>query len=300
MNDLLGLVSKTFNLPATDGTLLGNPSVSLDKAGTTDDMMPDGSMVIRGLVGRPFSIDNISISAVNPDPSSVSPTAFNANLGFTQVQTACDPIIHSTSIVVYDKIGEAHTITTTFICKIGGVWQWEITTNSGEEILHGNSGLLTFGQDGSPASVTFTDNTTQFSFKVLVGCDSMKDSNCVSGLYDTVSLKPDFGSPGSFTGLTQFRSDVSAQAKEQDGYPSGVFSSFSIDETGMIIVSFTNGVNLDMFRIPLAFFINPSGLDKMGNYYKESSRSGPAVIKLLPAPDTTKIMPGALELSPTD
>ena len=68
-------------------------------------------------------------------------------------------------------------------------------TTRGETVVGGNTGKITFGQDGSPSSFTFDDGSTQFRF------DPMNGSN-------EVDVNLNVGSPGSFTGITQFAFNV--------------------------------------------------------------------------------------------
>ena len=286
LGDMLRLIQQAFNLPQTDGTVYDNPSVSINDHNTDDDRIPDGAVVIRGQREQAFAITSLSISASNSNNNAPSPARFNANMAFTELQTARDTGIHSTSIVVYDQSGDAHTLTTTFTHSgMPNEWLWEITTEGGEQILSGNRGRITFGQDGSPSSFTFDDNTTGFRF------DPMNGSNIVS-------INLDVGTPGSFRGITQFRSPSTTVAREQDGYPMGKLQEISIDETGEISGVYSNGVSKSIARIYVAEFNNPAGLLKMGDsMYGVSNNSGEGVMLRPGVGSTTKIKPGALEMS---
>lgn len=284
--DLVDAVRNGFSLPQTDATPYRNPSVSINTADTDDDLIPDGSLVIRGQPQTAFALTGLSISATNSDNDPISPTRFNANTGFTEIQQARDTTQHSTSIVVYDESGDAHTMTTTFTHSgRPNEWLWEISTNGGEEILGGNRGRLFFGQDGSPSAFTFDDNATGFRF------DPMNGSN-------VVSVNLDVGSPGSFAGITQFRAPSTTAARDQDGYPMGKLQEISIDEYGEIAGIYTNGVNKSIARIYLAEFNNPAGLLKVGDsMYAKSNNSGEGVMLRAGVGTSTKIKPGALEMS---
>lgn len=286
VNDLLAAIQTAFKLPETDGTLYNNPSVSINNANTEDDMIPDGAIVIRGQPETTFGITSVSISADDSNNSTPSPTRFNANLNFTDLQTARDTGTQSTSIVVYDESGDAHTITTTFTHSGNpNEWLWQISTDGGEQIMGGNRGRITFGQDGSPSSFTFDDNSTTFRF------DPMNGSN-------VVSLDLNVGTPGSFKGVTQFRSPSTTAAREQDGYPMGKLQEISIDENGEISGVYTNGINKSIARIYVAEFNNPSGLLKEGDsMYAVSNNSGGPVMLRPGVGSTTVIKPGALEMS---
>ena len=286
LQDLLDTIQNAFNLPQYDGTPQNNLSVSVQPANSLDARIPIGSIVIRGQRERAFALENISISANNQNVNNVTPARFNANMGTTEIQAARNTGQQSTSIVVYDESGDAHTMTTTFTHSgTPGVWLWQITMEGGEAILGGNTGRITFGQDGSPSSFTFDDMSTQFSF------DPMNGSN-------VVSIRLNVGSPGSFNGITQFRAPSTTAAREQDGYPMGKLQEISIDEYGEIKGLYTNGVSKSIARIYLAEFNNPAGLLKRGDsMFAVSNNSGEAVMLRPGVGTSTMIKPGALEMS---
>jgi flagellar hook protein FlgE len=289
LGTLLTEVRAAFNLPERDGTLQNNLSVEMDDPNTDDNRIPDGSIVVRGQPEENFAITNVSITATNRNNNNVSPTRFNANSLMTEIQAARDTGVHSTSIVVYDESGDAHTMTTTFTHSgTPGEWLWEITMESGESIVGGNTGHITFGQDGSPSSFTFSDGSTSFRF------DPMNGSN-------EVEVRLDVGSPGSFSGITQFRSPSTTAAREQNGYAMGKLQEISIDEFGEITGLFTNGANRSIAQIYVADFNNPAGLLKVGDsMYAKSNNSGEAVMLRPNIGSSTKIKPGALEMSNVD
>ena len=286
LQDVLNTIQSAFNLPINDGTPQNNLSVSMDAADTADDRMPDGSIVMRGQKELAFALENISIAANNSNNNAVSPARFNANLSTTELQAARNTGQQSTSIVVYDESGDAHTLTTTFTHSgTPGIWLWQITTNAGETVLGGNTGRITFGQDGSPSSFTFDDGSTQFRF------DPMNGSN-------EVDVDLNVGHPGSFLGITQFRSTSTTAARSQDGYPMGKLQEISVDEYGEIKGLYTNGVSKSIAKIYVADFNNPAGLLKTNDsMFAISNNSGEAVMQQPGVGTPTKIKPGALEMS---
>jgi len=286
LQDLIDAIQEAFGLPATDGTVYDLPSVSMNGADTNNDRLPDGSIVIRGQPEMAFALSNFSVIAKNNDLDATAPTRFNANMASTEIQAARDTGMHSTSIVVYDESGDAHTMITTFIHSgIPGEWLWEITTEGGEQILGGNTGRITFGQDGSPSAWTFDDNSTMFQF------DPMNGSN-------EVAIQLDVGSPGSFRGITQFRSPSTTAAREQDGYPMGKLQEIAIDEYGDVTGSYTHGISKSIARIFVAEFNNPAGLTKLGDsMFAVSNNSGEAVMHQPGVGSSSTLKAGALEMS---
>jgi flagellar hook protein FlgE len=81
----------------------------------------------------------------------------------------------------------------------------------------------------------------------------------------------------------------------------GYLQNISIDPTGTITGSFTNGVTLTLGQIVLADFNNPSGLLRVGdNMYALSANSGEAVLNFSGAGSQSQITSGALEMSNVD
>ncbi len=287
LQDLLDEIRGAYGLPLTDGTTQNNLSISINNADTKDDNIPDGSIVFRGQPEMDFALTNVAVIATDPNQANTAtPTRFNANLGFIELRKARDTLKHSTSIVVYDETGDAHTMTTMFTrTKEPGKWLWEVTMEGGETLTAGNSGVITFAQDGSPNSFTSDDQSPTLNF------DPMNGSN-------EVRIDLNVGAPGSFRGITQFRAESTAAAKGQDGYKMGKLRQISINEFGTVAGSFTNGINKDLAQIYLASFNNPGGLMKMGDsMYSPSSNSGSPLLGIPQISSTSSIKPGALELS---
>ncbi len=289
MQQVLTYIQDTLSLPERDGTIANNLSVSLNAVGTDDDLIPEGAIVVRGQPETAFAINNMSALATNASPNTPSPSAFNSNMVVTQLQAARDTGVVDTSIEVYDDSGAAHTLTIRFTHtgqKQPAVWNWEINTNRGEEILQGRTGEITFGPDGSPSSFVFDDGGVS---TVLI--------NPQNGAKN-IELSLDWGAPGSFLGITQFASPSTIAAVQQDGYTSGRLEEIAIDEFGVIQGAFSNGITKALAQILTADFRNPGGLLKKGDsVYQESSNSGNAVLGIPGISSQGKIKPGALELS---
>ena len=99
-----------------------------------------------------------------------------------------------------------------------------------------------------------------------------------------------------FSGLTQFVGNTSA-FPTTDGNAYGILQSISIDSSGVISGTYTNGIIQNEAQIAVAQFVNFSGLQKVGNStYIESNNSGQANIRTVEALGVT-ITPSALEMS---
>ena len=87
------------------------------------------------------------------------------------------------------------------------------------------------------------------------------------------------GMANQVDGVTQFSSQFTTKAVEQDGKTMGYLESFDIDASGTITGVFSNGAREPLARIALANFTNPEGLMKKGsNNFQETNNSGTALV----------------------
>ncbi|MCL2689751.1 MAG: flagellar hook-basal body complex protein [Chitinispirillia bacterium] len=288
LEDLLTEMQNAYNLPPTDGTIYQRPSISIKQAGDGfDETIPLGSIVLRGMPGRAFELEGLSVMAKDNNISDPPPpTAFSTNMQFATVQHARDAEIRRIEGKVYDESGAEHIMVTTFIpLQEPGEWMWEITMTGEQRVLGGNTGKIIFGVNGTPSSFLFDDNTNSFRFDPMNGASQ-------------VDIKIDSGAPGSKEGITQYKSATTTEFKAQDGYPMGKLEEIFIDERGEIAGKYTNGITKAIAQIMVAEFNNPAGLLKTGNsMFAVSPNSGQAVLHQPGVGTPSTIKPGALEMS---
>lgn len=100
---------------------------------------------------------------------------------------------------------------------------------------------------------------------------------------------------------TQYSAPSSTIFQTQDGYASGNLQSVSFERDGTLTVSYSNGRNIQPYRVALATFRNNWGLDKIGNnLYGDTLRSGTATINEPGQAGAGTISPNALEQSNVD
>ena len=209
----------------------------------------------------------------------------------TQVEGS-DGGTHSTSITVYDTLGDTHTVTVSFenisTTDMPNVWQWRASVDDGDIIPStGHTGTVRFDGDGS-LMVFSSDDGQPLTFNPGNGAD-------------VLNVNLNAGTPGEYTGITQLASPSTTVAKYQDGYGMGNLQSISFDEIGKITGQFSNGVSQTLAQLSLAVFNNPAGLNHSGNsLYSESPNSGNPVKGMVGTSVTSRITPGALEMSNVD
>ncbi len=284
MGDILQAIKDTFRLPLNDGTPQNNFSVEIN--GGVGDNIPDGALVVRGIPGLDFSLQNISVRAIDSNGVNPKPTNFKANMSFVELQAARDANIYDTSITVFDESGANHILNMQFIPTVEpGLWDWRISLGGDEIPLSGTQGEIVFDQDGTVASFTFDNNDAEFAFDPNNGSDEVR-------------INLDVGGPGNFQGLTQFRAPTTATITKQDGFTTGELKEISIGEDGVVRGIFSNGVLKPLAQIMVVDFINPGGLVKVNDsVYSESANSGDAVFVSAGNGQRSSIKPGALEIS---
>jgi flagellar hook protein FlgE len=105
----------------------------------------------------------------------------------------------------------------------------------------------------------------------------------------------------NFTNMTEYAGDYTTVAFSQDGYAAGDLQSVSVDPTGTISGSFSNGQNRKLAQLAVATFSNPAGLTKVGNnMFMYSYNSGEPDKGIPGVAGRGVIKPETLEMSNVD
>ncbi|MEZ4388756.1 MAG: flagellar hook-basal body complex protein [Candidatus Krumholzibacteriia bacterium] len=246
-----------------------------------------GHVVVTSEVGLDSAITSINITEVGVDNGTVG-TA----LGFNPTQQARDQQTYSVSTTVYDSLGGEHTINFSFI-KVPGQneWIWEAEMEGGESITTGNSGRMSFNENGAITSFTYDNGAPGIAIE--------PEQNGAEGAAPML-LTVDFGSIGGLNGLTQFEGSGSLKSLA-DGYQAGGLVDFEIDQGGLIVGRFSNDTIRNIGRIALAQFNNSAGLVReANNTYSTSGNSGDAMTVFAGEGSGVTLNPGALETSNVD
>ncbi|MGA2192255.1 MAG: flagellar hook-basal body complex protein [Nitrospirota bacterium] len=149
---------------------------------------------------------------------------------------------------------------------------------------------MPFNSNGALQSVTTTSDAFNFS------------GGAAQGQSISFDFGDDIASGGTgYKGSTQFGSDSATTFQGQDGYAAGSLESVSINSSGTVVGSFTNGQTQNMAVLALANFPNPTGLTKeSGGIYQESTSSGQPLVGQPGKSGLGSINADSLELSNTD
>ncbi len=278
----------------SDGTVTATALSS-----TTPLQLPDTA-------GAPQATSEVEIG-VNL-PANVSATVGGVD-GFDPTDTGSYSA--STSITVYDSLGDSHIVTSYFVKQPnlngGGLNTWGVfltTTDAAGNTVPLNVydgapgapgianssgvsyGILEFDQQGvfqgtTPATGIFTE---PFSF-LNNGADPTQQV-----AFDFANNTP-----------TQFASPFAVSALSQDGFTIGRLTGLNVSDKGVIQASYSNGQTTAVGKVALARFANPQGLLQIGNTsWRESTASGEPIAGEAATSSFGTIQSGALETSNVD
>lgn len=214
--------------------------------------------------------------------------------GYFEMTTVGGEEVKSVNITVYDSQGGAHVLSGAF-ARTGttNTWDMILTSITGDvsNITMDNrriEGIQFDANDGSYNGLTGSDGT---EFVITFGHD----------LANAQTVALNLGTVGQLDGLTQFKGNSTAVARDQNGYEAGRLSSVSINNEGIVIGSFSNGIKKDIATIQVALFQNTSGLESVGSgYFIPSANSGEAIATQALTGGAGTVHGGSLEKSNAD
>ncbi len=183
----------------------------------------------------------------------------------------------STSLTVYDSLGQSH-VATVFFRNVGNL-EWEANLAIDGEVVGGPQSL-TFAADGSLAA---PQDPLQFgAFTPTNGAEPLDIEFDVSR-------------------ATQFGATDSVSALRQDGFASGRLTGIDIDDSGVVFARYTNGQSAPLGQVAVASFANPQGLQQIGdNGWVETFAAGDPILGTAGSGDLGTLQSGGLEASNID
>lgn len=262
-------------------------------------------------------------SSGSPQPTSRVDMDLNLNAG----EAALDPALfdpkdektynYSTSVTVYDSLGESHIMTYYFMkdanppvrppATSANPNEWLVVSavddvlvnmqdSNGADILPGaaaNSAGSGTGNDVSAARMTFSSGGALLD---ILAADDVAPANpnvdvlrtsalgagvLKNGADITQQIEIDFNIDRINAvpdEPTQFASQSEVTSLEQDGLPVGRLTGIDIGPDGLVRATFSNGTSEPIVRIALVRFANEQGLTQQSNTsWQESILSGEAL-----------------------
>ncbi len=189
------------------------------------------------------------------------------------------------TVRIFDSLGAARDINVNFKKQAINQWLVEVRASDNTYVQPVNraTGLVdtVTGDDGYLGSAVLTfnsDGSIQSISGQLATAINIPWDPSVSGA-GTQSIAFDLGvdPSGNATNgaVTQYSSDYNVSFVNQNGAELGQRTGVSVDEDGYVIASFSNGEFRKLYKLPIATFANPNGLQaRSGNVYAQTTDSG--------------------------
>lgn len=227
---------------------------------------------------------NLPASAAVLDPNLFDPVQAST---FTQ----------STSLTVFDSLGESHVVTAYYIKTGANTWgAYYNTTDDAGATLPIDIAGGTVGAGGQLFHTMTFDNSGVFLASVP---DPIITSALDYGNGSNATGTINFNYGGN--GTTQFSSPFTVNVLEQNGFPIGRLTGVEISDTGVIRANFSNGQSTALGKIALARFQNSQGLAQKGNNsWEDTTSSGTPLVGEAVTSSFGQIRSGAIEVSNVD
>lgn len=287
---------------------LGDSASSVSSVGVKVSVNSNGEFQIDNSLGS--NTLNLSITSIHGTAtSSVAPNTLFANtmaaLGGTMTagavstkqSLAINAAVHGSGIDVFDSLGSKHTISFSFRKVSSNTWEWTATAALPADIGGDPYNKNVFkGEGGKPNTITFNEDgsVSNYSPKKL----NVTFNNGSSG---NQNIDLSWGTSGLFDGLSSYDAASATSLIAQDGYTGGDLQDIRIDQNGVLVGSFTNGISYGLAQVSLAKFSNNEGLmSEGGNIYAMSSNSGAPTVGTASTGGRGSITSSALETSNVD
>ena len=224
---------------------------------------------------------NVAITDNLATPTSKASMVMNLNAGDDITPVAAPQTFNfSRAMTVYDSLGGPHNLQLDF--RKTAANQWEVTT-----------GAMTAA--GTPAAAPMT-----IDFDPATGTPTAASSFDLSQIdWGNGSASQDISV--DLSKMTQFAAASSVTNVDQNGSELGRRMGISVSDDGYVTANFSNGETQRLYRVDLATFVNPEGLEeKSGNVYIETETSGGNNIRSAGSNGAGVISASALESSNID
>lgn len=244
-----------------------------------------------GVISGTLSDITLSNAISAPQATDEAEVVANLNASSTAPSTtfsASDPdtFNFSTSLTVYDSLGNSHSLNLYFRKTASSTWV----------MYHRLDGTSTAGTtDGAAQPTTLTFNTAGAMTSPAAALDIDYTAAQVGNGAAAMSIAL------TITDITQFGAPNSVSEITQNGFASGSIAGTSIDTSGVITGRFTNGQVRTLAQVALSRFTNPDGLSRSGkNLLAETNASGQPTTSAPNTGGTGRVLSGSLELSNVD
>lgn len=259
---------------------------------------PAGMLVQGWMVDEDGNIDTTQpVSGISiPKGQAIEPKAttkadYKSNLNSSSEIGDTFPV----TLEVNDSLGNPYTINLNFTKTAANTWELAVPLDDDGNPVYPKG--ITGIDFGSGSEIQFDDQGKYLSpdadSPITVEIDYDDDLEIGNVDNQTVTL--------DFSKLTQYNSESNVEMKSQDGNSSGILSGYTVDSSGVVTGTFSNGQTKKLAQVAVANFNNPAGLVKQGgNLYAVSNNSGQPQIGAAGTGGRGEISSSNLEMSNVD
>lgn len=197
----------------------------------------------------------------------------------------------STSMAVYDSLGNSHTVSLTFTKSTNAnEWNYSVTVPDGDLTAPFDpvTGTLTFDDHGTLTNPTSEDTMPEIPITGLA--DGAADMSITWNLFN-----------GSTPRITQYTQASAPSARSQDGSPAANLTRVGLADGGKILAQYSNGEQTVVGQLAMAGIRNPESLIAVGNNnYALSARTALPAVGLPNTGGRGSVIGGAVEASTVD
>jgi len=240
--------------------------------------------------GNIGSITDIYIPGERVSPPAAT-SEFNFDINLNAGAQTGDT--YTTAQTVYDSLGNAVPVTFTFT-RQAAAQTWTVTgaipASAGTAVTFGGNASMNIVFDDAGIMTSPAANVTT-ALTLTNGADTPLSMNWAF----------EDANGNSYGDVTGYASASGTTFQYQDGYPAGMLRGISVDETGIVTASYSNGEMTPLYQIALVDFPSYDGLTKLGkNLYAESLASGQALVGTAGTGRLGSVAPNSLEMSNVD
>jgi flagellar hook protein FlgE len=242
------------------------------------------------ILAAPTATTSVSLAA-NLDAAATTPTAaFPAGPDAPPADWFAASNF-STVVTIFDSLGQAHDLT--FLFRKTGPTSWDYRVVANRKELDTTAPTSTDLREVSTGTLNFTGDGTLTTSTI----NDIGPMDWVNGSTSQTIVAADV----IFTGTTHYALPSAVSTLSQNGDQSGILTSISIDEKGVITGLFSSGRTRPLYRVALADFTNPEGLTHVGNtLFAQSPSSGEVLAGNPGTGGFGTVLSGFLELSTVD
>ena len=256
---------------------------------------PNGDLVmgypaVGGVVDTTSSLQPLQINKNAVIPATPT-TSFNLSLNLTAApSTNGTAPSFSDTTPVYDSLGNTQNLTINYTNTGPNTWSYSVTlpgsATGATSPTQVAQGTMTFNPQGQLISPTGS---------IPIAISGLSDGAATMNL--NWKLDDSSGNPT----ITQTNAASGASGSTQNGFASGTLTGYSVNASGVIEGSFSNGQTTALGQVALANFANVQGLTQAGgNMFQSTYAAGTPLIGTAGSGGLGTITGGSVEASNVD